>query len=138
MKTVLFVCIHNSARSQMAAAFARALCPHTVQIFSAGLTPGQLNPLVVQVMAELDMDISRQPCRSVAQHLAEQGAPDLVVTVCDEASAAQCPVLPGAQHEHWGFEDPSSLAGDEVQRLQATRVIRDQIQRRVAQWCATL
>ncbi|MDN3637621.1 arsenate reductase ArsC [Simiduia curdlanivorans] len=136
MKTVLFVCIHNSARSQMAEAYAKYFGAHYLRAFSAGIEPGKLNPLVVSVMAEEGVDISQQPCRSVADHLLAFGEPDVAITVCDEASAERCPQFSaGVQRLHWSFADPSALAGIAVDRLAATRTIRDQIKHRVRQWC---
>lgn len=137
LKTVLFVCIHNSARSQMAEAFTRRFGGHKYRAFSAGLEPGSLNPLVVQAMAEEGIDIGSQPCRSVEQHLVEQGEPDIVVTVCDQASAERCPQFSaGTERLHWGFDDPSALAGSGPEQLAGTRVIRDQIKQRISQWCS--
>ncbi|AFU99174.1 arsenate reductase ArsC [Simiduia agarivorans] len=136
MKTILFVCIHNSARSQMAEAFTRAYGSERFIAFSAGIEPGKLNPIVVQAMAEKGIDISGQPCRSVEQHLAEQGAPDIVVTVCDEASAERCPAFNvPVQRLHWGFADPSALAGSDAEKLARTRVIRDEISARIQAFC---
>ena len=136
MKSVLFVCIHNSARSQMAEAYTRHYGGHRFRAFSAGIEPGRLNPLVVAVMAEEGIDISASLCRSVDQHLAEQGEPDIVVTVCDEASAERCPAFSaGTERLHWGFDDPSSLAGSESERLARTRLIRDQIRARIQAFC---
>lgn len=138
MKSVLFVCIHNAARSQMAEAFTRQYGGHKYQAFSAGIEPGQLNPLVVAAMAEVGIDISGQPCRTVAQHLQEQGEPDIVITVCDQASAERCPGFGlGVERLHWAFEDPSSLTGDVQDKLHNTRRIRDQIKQCIECWCAT-
>jgi len=136
MKTVLFVCIHNSARSQMAEAYTKHFGAHSVQAFSAGIEPGKLNPWVVSVMAEEGIDISQQLCRSVADHLVAFGEPDIVITVCDEASAERCPQFSvGVQRLHWSFSDPSALVGSDADRLAATRTIRNQIKQRVRQWC---
>ncbi|BFM13352.1 arsenate reductase ArsC [Simiduia litorea] len=136
MKTVLFVCIHNSARSQMAEAYTKHFSNHRVQAFSAGIEPGKLNPWVVKVMAEEGIDISRQPCRSVADHLLAFGEPDIAITVCDETSAERCPQFSaGVQRLHWGFADPSGLTGSDADRLANTRLIRDQIKHRVRDWC---
>ncbi|UTA47541.1 arsenate reductase ArsC [Simiduia sp. 21SJ11W-1] len=138
MKTLLFVCIHNSARSQMAEAFARQYGAGKVQAFSAGLTPGQLNPVVVAAMAELGVDISHRPCRSVDEHLAQYGAPDVMIAVCDAASAERCPHLPGVEMMHWHFADPSSFTGTLDAKLAATRRVRDAIGARVKAWCESL
>ncbi|MDX1419508.1 MAG: arsenate reductase ArsC [Rubricoccaceae bacterium] len=134
---VLFVCIHNSARSQMAEAFLAARCGDAFDAESAGLEPGTLNPLAVEAMREVGIDISGKGTDSVADRIAEGRTYDYVITVCDEASAERCPVVPGGgQRLHWGFPDPSALEGTWEERLAETRRIRDAIQARVAAWCA--
>jgi len=135
VKKVLFVCIHNSARSQMAEAFLNALGSATYQAESAGLEPGVLNPLVVEAMHEVGIDMSRATTKSVAEMLARGPVFDTVITVCDEASAERCPSFPGGSERlHWGFPDPSTLTGSHDDRLAAVRTIRDQIRERVAAW----
>jgi arsenate reductase (thioredoxin) len=135
---VLFVCIHNSARSQMAEAFLKHLGGDKFEAESAGLEPGTLNPRVVKVMAEAGIDISGNKTKSAA-HFIEQGRVyDYVVTVCDESSAEKCPVFPGqAKRLHWGFADPSALVGNEEEKLRGTREIRDQIRCKVMEWLKT-
>jgi arsenate reductase (thioredoxin) len=136
MKKALFVCIHNSARSQMAEAFLNALGQGQLEAESAGLEPGTLNPLVVEAMREAGIDISQAKTKSVAEMLARGPVFDYVITVCDEASAERCPVFPGpATRLHWGFPDPSALTGAHDERLAAVRTIRDRIRARVADWC---
>src|SRR5438105_938116 len=127
MKTnVLFVCIHNSARSQMAEAWLRQICPDQFEAHSAGLEPGTLNPLVVQVMREAGVDISHHRTKSVMKMSGLVFSH--VVTVCDESSAERCPIFPGATARlHWGFPDPSALTGSFEERLERTRGIRDAI-----------
>jgi protein-tyrosine-phosphatase len=135
-KRILFVCIHNSARSQMAEAFVNQMCKGSYEAHSAGLEPGVLNPLVVEAMQEVGIDIAGAKTKSVAEMLAEGPTFTRVVTVCDEASAERCPTFPGgAQRDHWGFPDPSALAGTHEERLVAVRRIRDDIRHRVSQWC---
>lgn len=135
MKKVLFVCIHNSARSQMAEAFLNAVGAGRYEAESAGLEPGTLNPLVVEAMLEVGIDISQAKTKSVADMLARGPAFDTVVTVCDEASAERCPVFPGVgERLHWGFPDPSVLTGSHDDRLAAVRTIRDQIRDTIAKW----
>jgi thioredoxin type arsenate reductase len=135
-KRILFVCIHNSARSQMAEAFVNQMCRGSYEAHSAGLEPGVLNPLVVEAMQEVGIDISTAKTKSVAEMLAGGPAFTRVVTVCDEASAERCPTFPGgAERDHWGFPDPSTLAGTHEERLVAVRRIRDDIRHRVGQWC---
>ena len=135
-KRILFVCIHNSARSQMAEAFVNQMCQGNYEAHSAGLEPGVLNPLVVEAMQEVGIDIAGAKTKSVAEMLAAGPTFTRVVTVCDEASAERCPTFPGgAERDHWGFPDPSALAGTHEERLVAVRRIRDDIRHRVSQWC---
>ena len=135
-KRILFVCIHNSARSQMAEAFVNQMCQGSYEAHSAGLEPGVLNPLVVEAMQEVGINIAAAKTKSVAEMLAEGPTFTRVVTVCDEASAERCPTFPGgAERDHWGFPDPSALAGTHEERLVAVRRIRDDIRHRVSQWC---
>jgi arsenate reductase len=137
MKTkILFVCIHNSARSQMAEAFVNRYCSEYFEAESAGLEPGQLNQIVVEAMAEDGIDISRNATKSVQDILRAGKSYDYVVTVCDEASAESCPVFPGGgQRLHWGFSDPSQFAGIHAERLEETRNVRNAIAAKVANWC---
>ena len=133
---ILFVCIHNSARSQMAEAFVNQMCQGSYEAHSAGLEPGVLNPLVVEAMQEVGIDIAAAKTKSVAQMLAGGPTFTRVVTVCDEASAERCPTFPGGtERDHWGFPDPSALAGTHEERMVAVRRIRDDIRHRVSQWC---
>jgi len=130
--SVLFVCIHNSARSQMAEAFLNHYASDRFEAFSAGIEPGTLNPLVVRVMQEAGIDISGNATKSVDKFLEQGRAFDYVITVCDETSAERCPTFPGqAQRLHWGFPDPSALQGSEQEKLMKTREIRDAIYKKV-------
>ena len=136
-QNVLFVCIHNSARSQMAEAFLNDLCGDDFQAFSAGIEPGKLNPVVVEAMREAGIDISRHQTKSVDDMIRSDRAFAYVITVCDETSAERCPVFPGpTKRLHWGFPDPSALAGSPDAKLTRTREIRDMIRRRIEQWCS--
>ena len=133
-QSVLFVCIHNSARSQMAEAFLNQICREQFEAHSAGLEPGRLNPVVVQVMKEIGMDISANKTKAVSDFLERQF--DYVVTVCDETSAERCPVFPGnTRRLHWGFPDPSAFQGSPDLRLMRTREVRDAIKSKVEEWC---
>jgi arsenate reductase len=133
---VLFVCIHNSARSQMAEAFVNHYCGDRFQAESAGLEPGTLNPLVVEAMAEEGIDISKAPTRSVWEVFKSGKTFGYVVTVCDEASAEKCPIFPGnAIRDHWGFPDPSQFTGTHAEKLAKVREIRDIIAKKVTDWC---
>ena len=138
MKHVLFVCVHNSARSQMAEAFLNQTCPEDCLAQSAGLEPGTLNPLVVEAMNEIGIDLSKNQTKSVNAMLTAGLSFSHVITVCDEASAERCPVVPGpAQRLHWSFPDPSALTGPRDERLQQVRTIRDAIRRQIEHWCST-
>jgi arsenate reductase len=139
MKHILFVCIHNSARSQMAEAFVNAACTGSWQAHSAGIEPGRLNPVVVAAMREIGFDLSGNATKSVDAMIASGQRFDTVVTVCDEASAERCPYIPGAgERLHWGFPDPSALTGSPEEKLAGTRLIRDAIRARIDAWRATL
>lgn len=129
---VLFVCIHNSARSQMAEAFLNKYGKDHFIAESAGLEPGKMNPNVVKVMQEKGIDLSQKGTQGVFELFKKGTQYDAVVTVCDEASAEQCPVFPGkGKRITWSFEDPSSLKGTQEEVLAHTRKIRDQIEQSV-------
>ncbi|MFC1704360.1 arsenate reductase ArsC [Candidatus Omnitrophota bacterium] len=132
---VLFVCVHNSARSQMAEAFLNQIGADQFEAESAGLEPGELNPLVVEAMKETGIDISQNKTKS-AFDFCKQGRPyNYVVTVCDESNSERCPVFPGSvERLHWGFEDPSTFTGTKEEKLQKTRKVRDQIKQRIEEW----
>jgi arsenate reductase len=135
-KKVLFVCIHNSARSQMAEAFLNQICGDEFEATSAGLEPGTLNPIVVEAMRETGIDISRNQTKAVFDVFKSGQMFAYVITVCDEASAERCPIFPGvARRLHWGFPDPSSFRGTPEERLAGTREVRDLIKRKIEQWC---
>ncbi len=138
MKKVLFVCIHNSARSQMAEAFLNQLGEGRFIAESAGLEPGELNPVVVEAMQEVGLDLSGNTCDSIDDYLPRAKEFTFVVTVCDETAVERCPTFPGdVKHLHWGFPDPSSFKGSLEDRLDRTRIVRDLIQARVSEWLST-
>ncbi len=125
---VLFVCVHNSARSQMAEAFLNQLAGDRFEAQSAGLEPGTLNPMAVEVMKEVGADISANRTKSVFDFFRSGSLFDYVVTVCDGANAERCPIFPGVTKRlHWSFADPAALAGEWEQMVGATRLIRDEI-----------
>ena len=135
-KKVLFVCIHNSARSQMAEAWMNRLCGDRFEAESAGLEPGTLNPLAVAVMKEVGIDISGKSTRSVFDVLKAGSLFSYVITVCDESAAEACPLFPGpARSVHLSFTDPSRIEGTEEQKLARVRVIRDSIREAVEAFC---
>ena len=138
-KKVLFICAHNSARSQMAAAWLNHLCPDDFEAHSAGLEPGTLNPLAVDAMAEVGIDISGNNTQAIFDVFKTGTFYPFVITVCDESEAESCPIFPGAtQRLHWSFRDPSKLPGTHAERLDGTRKIRDEIRERVRAWCAEM
>ena len=130
---VLFLCTHNSSRSQMAEGLLRARGGTRYQVFSAGTHPSKVNPLAIKAMAELGIDISEQAghrAKGIEEFEAEPPM-DLVVTVCDEA-AEECPYFPHARRqEHWGFPDPSKASGSEAERQEVFRGVRDAIAARI-------
>ena len=132
---VLFVCIHNSARSQMAEAFLNELGGGRFAAESAGFEPGILNPIVVEAMKDAGLDISRNITKSVFDMAKSGRAFTHVITVCDESSAEKCPVFPGvAKRLHWSFMDPSSFQGSREEKLARTKDVRDQIKRKVKEF----
>ena len=132
---VLFVCIHNSARSQMAEALLNHTAGDRFEAESAGLEPGKLNPVVVEAMREIGFDISDHATKSVTSMLARGRHFDYIVTVCDEADAERCPIFPvSAQRLHWPFADPSSFGGAFEQKLAATPQVRDDIRACIENW----
>jgi arsenate reductase (thioredoxin) len=135
-KKVLFICVHNSARSQMAAALLNRRCGEFFEAESAGLEPGQLNPMAVEVLSEIGIDISGNKTQPVFEVFKSGQLFAYVVTVCAESEASACPIFPGVTTRlHWTFPDPSKLTGSREERLEGTRKIRDQIADRVETWC---
>ena len=134
-KRVLFICVHNSARSQMAEAFLKQLAGDKFEVESAGLEPGKLNPIVVEVMKEVGIDISQNKTKSVFDFYKQGKQYDYVITVCDESQSGACPMFPGkGERLHWGFDDPSSFQGTPEERLEKTRVVRDKIRKKIEEW----
>ena len=130
MKTrVLFLCTHNSARSQMAEELLRHLAGDRFEVMSAGTEATLVRPEATAAMTELGVDISGQESKTLERYLGEPF--DYVVTVCDAANEA-CPVFPGAMRRlHWSFRDPSRATGDKEERLTVFRVVRDEIRERI-------
>jgi arsenate reductase (thioredoxin) len=131
---VLFVCIHNSARSQMAEAFLKKYGSEHFEVESAGLEPGKLNPNVVTVMQEIGIDISKNGTQGVFDLFRQGRLFNAVISVCDGASAERCPIFPGrVKRILWSFSDPSSFAGTHEEILEQTRKVRDEIKEKVLQ-----
>jgi arsenate reductase (thioredoxin) len=134
-KRVLFVCAHNSARSQIAEAFLKQMAGDKFEVESAGLKPGKLNPLAVEVMKESGIDISQNKTKSVFDFSKQGKEYDYVITVCDESQSGGCPIFPGGgQKLHWGFNDPSQFKGTHEDKLDKTREVRDQIEAKIKDW----
>jgi arsenate reductase (thioredoxin) len=132
---VLFVCIHNSARSQMAEAFLNTIGGDKFSAESAGLEPGLLNPLVVKSMKEIRIDISHNRTKDVFEFFKEGRRYDYVITVCDETSGERCPVFPGALKKiHWSFADPSAFTGTEEEKLKRISEVRDSIKLKIQEF----
>ena len=138
-KKVLFICVHNSARSQMAEAFLKQMAADKFDVESAGLTPGKLNPLAVGVMKEEGIDISQNKTKSVFDFYKQGKQYDYVITVCDESQAKGCPAFPAkGERLHWGFDDPSGFTGSHEEKLSKTRIVRDAIRDKIKEWLKTL
>jgi len=136
---VLFICVHNSARSQMAEAWLNYLCLDYFEAQSAGLEPGTINPLVVEVMQEVGIDLSGKKTQRVFDVWKSGQMFQYVVTVCSEAESEGCPIFPGVTTRlHWPFSDPSKLTGTEAEKLSAVRKIRDEIRAKIENWCAEM
>lgn len=136
---VLFVCIHNSARSQMAEAFLNNLAGDKFEAQSAGIEPGVLNPLVIESMAQTGIDISQNKTKSVFNLAADNNSYDYVITVCEKEAADKCPVFPGAGKKiQWSFNDPSKLAGNKEEKLSKIAEIRKEIKAVVEKFIKSL
>jgi arsenate reductase len=133
-KRVLFVCVHNSARSVIAEAMLNQLCGDVYEAQSAGLQPtegGSVNPLVVAVLKEDGFDVSDYQPRHVFEVVKMGLLFSHVIAVCE--GAERCPIFPGVtQRLHWGFADPAKFEGNWEERLEATRQVRDQIKEQIA------
>ena len=132
---VLFVCIHNSARSQMAEAFLNRLGEGKFIAESAGIEAGTLNPFVVEAMMEIGYDLSKNQTKSVFDFFKEGRTYSAVIKVCDQANGQRCPIFPKTLiNLSWNLEDPSSLDGTHAEKLERTRQIRDQIKIKVEEF----
>jgi arsenate reductase len=131
---VLFLCTHNSARSQMAEGFLRQFAGDRFEVASAGTDATRVHPLAIRAMAELGIDLRQHTSKTVDRLVDEPW--DTVITVCDAANE-RCPIFPGRTTRlHWSFEDPSAAEGTEEERLRVFRRIRDEIADRLRGWLA--
>lgn len=133
-RRVLFLCTGNSARSQMAEAFLRKYGSDRFEAYSAGLEPKGINPLTIQAMKEIGIDISGQRSKGVGEYLAKVNF-HYLITLCDDAEK-NCPtVWPGVnQRLHWSFEDPSAFNGTDAEKVAKFREVRDLIDARIKDW----
>ena len=132
-KKILFICIHNSARSQMAEEFMKKYGSGSYFSYSAGIKVSKLNPYAVKVMEEIGIDISNNKVKSIEGIMKFHTKFDIVVTVCEEG-AVECPFIFADKNLHWNFNDPSSLTGTEEEILEKTRQIRDEIETKIKEF----
>jgi arsenate reductase len=133
---VLFICVHNSARSQMAEAWLNYTCGDFFEAQSAGLERGTINQLVVQAMKEVGIDLSQKQTQAVFDVWKSSQLFKYVITVCSESEAKGCPVFAGVTTRlHWPFRDPSQLTGSNEEKLREVRKIRDEIRCQIEEWC---
>lgn len=135
MQRVLFLCTHNSARSQMAEGLLRHLAGDRFEVASAGTEKTRVHPLAIAAMRELGIDLAGHSSKTLDAFTGERF--DFVITVCDRANES-CPIFPGAAERlHWGFDDPSAATGSDAERLAAFRTVRDAIRERLSDFLAT-
>ncbi|MCD4758249.1 MAG: arsenate reductase ArsC [Arcobacteraceae bacterium] len=133
-KKVLFVCIHNSARSQIAEELLRKYGENEFEVQSAGFEPAGINPLAIEILREENINIDGKETNSVFDLFKAGKTFNYVITVCDEGNAQRCPLFPGLNYRiHWSFEDPSSFTGRDEERLAKTRTVKEQIKKEVLQ-----
>jgi arsenate reductase len=136
---VLFICIHNSARSQMAEAFLNELGGDRFQVESAGFEPGILNPLVIEAMLEIGIDISMKQTKEIFDLYRQGRSYSFVISVCDQAHAEKCPIFPGLSKKLiWSFDDPSSFTGSKEEKMEKIRIVRDNIKSEIAVFIKTV
>ncbi len=133
---ILFICVHNSARSRIAEGFLNARCGELFEAQSAGLEPGDVNPLAAEVMRELQIDVASKPSQVVFDVWSSGQIFAYVITVCSESEASGCPIFPGpTKRLYWSFPDPSRVTGTNEEKLAKVREIRDAIRARIEEWC---
>ncbi len=132
MSGVLFLCVHNSARSQMAQAYLKKFAGDALRVESAGLEPGKLNPYAVRALGEEGIDISSNKNQSVFDLYKAGRTYRYAITVCSKEAAQRCPIFPGrAEKLHWPFPDPSTFTGSDEEIMAQVREVRDAIRERV-------
>ncbi len=139
MTRVLFLCVHNSARSQMAEAYLKAFGGAGVDVESAGLEPGKLNPYVVRALREEGIDISSHTTQSVFDLYKAGLRYHYVITVCSKEAAERCPIFPGrAEKLHWPFPDPATFQGTDEEILARVRDVRNAVREKVREFAGQL
>jgi arsenate reductase len=134
---VLFLCSGNSARSQMAEAWLRHLAGERFDVYSAGLEPSLVNPLTIQVMGEVGIDLRGARSKSLMEFIGKQHF-GYLITVCSKAEE-KCPIFPGMGIRlHWPFDDPAAVIGTDEERLSTFRRVRDEIEEKIKEWLASL
>jgi arsenate reductase len=134
---VLFLCTGNSARSQMAEAFLREYAADRFESFSAGIDPGKINPLTIQVMKEIGISLEGQYSKTLSIYMNKTKF-DYLITVCDNAEK-RCPFFPGmGKRLHWPFEDPAEFKGTEEKKLEKFRSVRDAIGAKIEEWLSEI
>jgi arsenate reductase (thioredoxin) len=132
-KKVIFLCTHNSARSQMAEAFLKKYAEDRFEVYSAGFEPQPIHPYVYRVMEEIGYDLSNQQPKSLSQYLGKVHF-GIIITVCKKAEK-QCPTFPGVSTRlFWDIEDPAAFVGSEDEKMAKFRQIRDQINKKIENW----
>jgi arsenate reductase len=135
MLKVLFVCIHNSARSQIAEELLRLKLGDKVHVESAGLEPGELNPIVVDVLSTIGIDISEKQTKSVFDLFKQGSRFNYVISVCAKAEGERCPIFPGAlKHIHWRIPDPSVFQGTYDEKFAVTCTVLAMIETRIEEF----
>ncbi|MBN1620078.1 arsenate reductase ArsC [candidate division WOR-3 bacterium] len=135
MIKVLFVCVHNSARSQIAEELLKKFAPDIFSVESAGLEPGNINPYVVEILKEDGIDIYEKKTNSVFDFFRQVRKYNYVISVCSESEGSKCPIFPGiTKRIHWSFEDPSVFKGTQEEILNLVRSLKDRIKESVLQF----
>ena len=132
---VLFICVHNSGRSQMAEAFLNDMAGDRFRSESAGFRPTHINPLVVEVMGEAGFDLSKNRTQSVFNLYQDGNLYDFVITVCEESTENRCPLFPGVTRRlNWPFDNPEAFEGSHEQKLKQVRKVRSEIKNKIGEW----
>ena len=134
-KKVLFICVHNSARSQMAEEYLRLLAGEQYEVESAGYTPTKINPLVVKVMREEGVDLSHKRTQDIYDLVKQSKFFGYVITVCERAKEMECPLFPGIHTRlYWDLENPEYFTGTKEEKLKKVRALRDKIKEMVKEF----